>query len=114
MLRRNLGRIAQLAKATLEQQSASFEIISSFQTSIPNQAALSLARSSNFWNLSISWRFYSSENSGDGLPSDDAKSNSVLGTTDANPPTSVPTAAVSTPLDPDAALDAWGDAMDKG
>ena len=116
MLKRNLGRIAQLAKSSLTQQAASFEIISSSQINIfPTQAAASSATNTIAWNLHR-WRLYSSQNSGDGPSSDGANSKSINNAsgTDATPP-GVPTAALSSiSLEPDAALDAWGAAMDKG
>jgi hypothetical protein len=111
MMRRSLGRIAQLAKASLAQQSASIEIISSSQLIGSNQAALSLASSSNWINL-YSWRLYSSETSGDGGPP--SKNTPPQQSGGGDSPMPLPTAAVSSPLETDAALDAWGDAMDKG
>jgi hypothetical protein len=113
MMRRSLGRIAQLAKASLAQQSASIEIISSSQLFGSNQAALSLASSSsNNWNNLHSWRLYSSETSGDGGPP--SKNTPPQQSGGGDSPMPLTTAAVSSPLESDAALDAWGDAMDKG
>ena len=112
MLRRSLGRIAQLAKASLAQQSASLENISSSQLIVSNQGPLSLAPSSNSWSNLHSLRFYSSETSSGGS---DAKSKtSVEPAQGGNSVAAVPAAAVSTPVESDAALDAWGAAMDKG
>jgi hypothetical protein len=113
MMRRSLGRIAQIAKASLAQQSTSLEIISLSPMISQNQVAVSLAASSNGWN-SRSWRYYSSENGGD---NDDGKSGNSVQKAGGNPPVPSLTsaaAAVSSPLDTEAALDAWGAAMDEG
>ena len=111
MMRRSLARIAQLAKASLAQQPASLEIISSSHLIGSSQAALSVAStSSNTWHNLHSWRLYSSETSGGSGPPSQNNGSQAGG----NPPAQMPTAAVSSPLEGDAALDAWGDAMDKG
>jgi hypothetical protein len=109
MMRRSLGKISQLVRASLVQQSASLENISSSEMIVLNQRALSVPTSMSNWDLH-SWRFYSSESTGNGNPP--SSNNAQL--EGGNSPVPVPSAAVSSPLEPHAALDAWGDAMDNG
>jgi len=112
MMRRGLEKISQLVKASLAQQPASLEIFSSSKIIGPNQGALSVPSSINNWYLH-SWRLYSSETGGDGAPSGSDATNSAQ-LAGGKLPVPVKSAAVSSPLEADVALDAWGDAMDKG